>query len=60
MIVMSSAATSLNASGSTGVGWPAKMYAAHIPIQTEVSPHRDEHEIAADDAHRRLWSEARG
>ena len=52
---MSSAATSLNASGSTGVGWPANAYAAHIVTQTERQPESDECEIATDDAHwRRL------
>jgi hypothetical protein len=38
MIVMSSAATSRKASGSIGVAWPAKTYAAHIPIQTKARP----------------------
>jgi hypothetical protein len=38
MIAMSSAATSWKASGSMGVGRPAKTYAAHIANQTKVSP----------------------
>jgi hypothetical protein len=38
IIVMSSEGASLNASDSTGVSWPARMYAAYIPIQAKVRP----------------------
>jgi hypothetical protein len=52
IIERSSAATILNVSGSTGAGLPAKMYAAHMAIQTAPSP-TDERQKAADRAH---WS----
>ena len=49
MRTVSSAATSLNASGSTGVGRPAKTYAAHNTKPDGRERDADEDEIAANE-----------
>ena len=59
MTAVSSAATSLNASGSTGVGRPAKTYATHVAIQTRVRPEAT-NKRAAHEPHGRLRPEALG